>query len=86
MPDNNGNTLPHFVHAHLHSEEVVQAGIETAWRIRESQIARSGNATERHRLIRRGVIVPAIDMKPQLMHKDANGRWCPTLEIRDAYI
>lgn len=36
---------------------------------------------ERFSRIRRGRIVPAFQMKPQLMIKDATGRWCPKLEV-----
>lgn len=50
---------------------------ESVWKRFESDQARR----ERTRLIRNGAIVPAVRMKPQLLVKDANGRWCPELVI-----
>lgn len=51
---------------------------EHIWRKAEKSQARR----ERTRLIRLGHIVPEYRMKPQLMHKDESGRWCPTLAVR----
>lgn len=53
---------------------------ELIWRKAESNMARR----ERMRLIRSGRIVPAYRMQPQLMVRDANGRWVPELRIHRA--
>lgn len=37
---------------------------------------------ERQSRIRRGLIVPAYKLRPQMMVKDETGRWCPQLEIK----
>ena len=36
---------------------------------------------ERPRLIRKGTIVPAFRMKPQMLVKDAEGNWKPEIKV-----
>lgn len=36
---------------------------------------------ERNRLIRKGWIIPAYAMQPQLMVKDSNGNWEPEIKV-----
>jgi hypothetical protein len=53
---------------------------EAVWKLAEKAMIRR----ERQHRVRTGVIVPAYGMKPQMMVKDANGRWCPELVIHRA--
>jgi hypothetical protein len=50
---------------------------EAVWKLAEKAMIRR----ERQHRVRTGIIVPAYGMKPQLLVKDANGRWCPEIVI-----
>lgn len=50
---------------------------EMIWRAAERNMIRR----ERVNRIKKGIITPEYGMKPQMMVKDATGRWCPKLEI-----
>lgn len=39
---------------------------------------------ERHRLIKKGFIIPAYAMQPQLMVKGADGNWIPEIKTHHA--
>lgn len=51
---------------------------ETTWRKATTNMARR----ERFRLVSLGRIVPVFRSTPQLLVKDADGRWCPELRFR----
>lgn len=49
---------------------------ETAWR----RFERAQLRNERFQLIKKGVIIPAYRMPPQLMVKNADGVWIPEIK------
>lgn len=57
-----------------------KAGVpDSVWRRAEKFLCNR----ERLRLIKKGVLTPAYKIKPQMMVKDKDGRWCPQMVIHE---